>query len=114
MATHDLVLVGTAATNRVLAGLVGLPIRQDASGTFVENRRVAGPGATYRLQFPNPGAAHRLVLVYGGGSPAALKRFQPRGRSAPPFSLFADYVVIGEDEKVVLEGYFRDGYRIPR
>ena len=49
MATHDLVLVGTAATNGVLAGLVGLPIRQDASGTFVEDRKVAGPGATYRL-----------------------------------------------------------------
>jgi poly(3-hydroxybutyrate) depolymerase len=114
MASHHLVLVGTAATNRVLAGLVGLPIRQDASGTFVENRRVAGPGATYRLQVPNPGATHRLVLVYGGGSPAALKRFQPRGRSAPPFSIFADYVVIDEDEKVVLEGFFRDGYRIPR
>jgi predicted esterase len=113
MATHNLVLVGSAATNGVLAGLVGLPIRQDASGTFVENRKVAGPGATYRLTVPNPGAARRLVLVYGGGSPAALKRFVPQGRSAPPFSLFADYLVIGEDDKVVLEGYFRDGYRIP-
>jgi poly(3-hydroxybutyrate) depolymerase len=113
MATHDLVLVGTAATNRVLAGLVGLPIRQDASGTFVENRKVSGPGATYRLIVPNPGATHQFVLVYGGGSPAALKRFAPQGRSAPAFSQFADYVVIGEDGKVVLEGYFRDGYRIP-
>ena len=115
MATHDLVLVGTAATNRVLAGLVGLPIRQDASGTYVENRKVAGPGATYRLLHPNPGATRRLVLVYGGGSPAALERFLPRGRgrSAPPFSLFADYLVIGEDGKVVLEGYYRDAYRIP-
>jgi dienelactone hydrolase len=113
MGTHDLVLVGTAATNRVLAGLVGLPIRQDASGTWVDDRKVAGPGATYRLLHPNPGAAHRLVLVYGGASPAALERFVPQGRSAPPFSRFADYVVIGEDDKVVLEGYFRDGYRIP-
>jgi dienelactone hydrolase len=113
MGTYDLVLVGTAATNRVLAGLVGLPIRQDASGTYVENQKVAGPGATYRLLHPNPGAARRLVLVYGGGSPTALRRFLPQGRSAPPFSLFADYLVIGEDDKVVLEGYFRDAYRIP-
>jgi dienelactone hydrolase len=113
MGTHDLVLVGTAATNRVLAGLVGLPIRQDASGTWVDDRKVAGPGATYRLLHPNPGAARRLVLVYGGASPAALERFVPQGRQAPPFSRFADYVVIGEDDKVVLEGYFRDGYRIP-
>jgi hypothetical protein len=53
------------------------------------------------------------VLVYGGGSPEALKRFVPQGRQAPPFSLFADYLVVGEDGKTVLEGYFRDGYAIP-
>jgi dienelactone hydrolase len=113
MTTHDLVLVGTSATNRVLAGLVGLPIRQDASGTYVSDRKVAGPGATCRLLYPSPGAAHRRVLVYGGGSPAALKRFLPRDRQASPFSRFADYLVVGEDDKVVLEGYFRDGYAIP-
>jgi len=72
MASHDLVLVGTAATNRVVAGLA----------------------------------------VYGGGRPAALERFVPSGRQAPPFSRFADYLVIGEDDKVVLEGYFKDDYRI--
>ena len=83
MATHNLVLVGTAATNRVLAGLVGLPIRQDASGTYVENRKVAGPGATYRLLYPNPGASRRLVLVYGGGSPAALEALPAAGPLGP-------------------------------
>jgi len=114
IATHDLVLVGTGATNGVLAGLVGLPIRQDASGTFVGAKKVAGPGATYRLVHPNPGAPRRRVLVYGGGSPAALERFRPPSRAAaPPFSLFADYVVVGEDGKTVLEGYYRDGYSIP-
>ncbi len=113
MAAHDLVLVGTNATNRVLAGLFGLPVHQDATGTWAGERRVAGPGATYRLLHPNPGATRRRVLVYGGGSPEALRRFLPRGRQAPPFSLFADYVVVGEDDKVVLEGYFRDGYAIP-
>jgi len=76
------------------------------------SRKVAGPGATYRLLYPNPGASRRLVLVCGGGSPAALERFLPPGRSAPKLSLFADTLVIGEDDKVVLEGYFRDGYRI--
>ena len=114
MATNDLVLVGTNATNRVLAGLVGLPVRQDASGTYVSGGKIAGPGATYRLLYPNPGATRRRVLVYGGGSPAALERFKPPSRLAPPpFSLFADYLVVGEDGKVVLEGYFRDAYTIP-
>ncbi len=115
MSTHDLVLVGTNATNRVLAGLVGLPVRQDASGTYVNGRKVAGPAATYRLLYPNPGATRHRILVYGAGSPAALERFRPvRGRSVPPaFSQFADYVVVGDDGSVVLEGYFRDGYTIP-
>jgi dienelactone hydrolase len=114
MATNDLVLVGTNATNRVLAGLVGLPVRQDASGTWVGARKVAGPAATYRLLYPNPGATRHRVLVYGGGSPEALARFRPPNRLAPPpFSAFADYLVVGEDDKVVVEGYFRDGYTIP-
>ena len=39
MASHNLVLVGTAATNRVVASLSArLPIRQDASGTYVGGR----------------------------------------------------------------------------
>jgi dienelactone hydrolase len=114
MSTSDLVLVGTNATNRVLAGLVGLPLRQDDSGTWVNERKVAGPAASYRLLHPNPGAARHRVLVYGAGSPAALERFRPpRGRtSPPPFTQFADYLVLGEDGGVVLEGYFRDGYAI--
>jgi hypothetical protein len=108
------VLVGTSATNRVLAGLVGMPLSQDASGTYVNGRKVAGPAATYRLLWANPGAARRRVLVLGGGSPAALERLRPAGRSTPPsFSLFADYLVIGEDGRTVLEGYYRDGYTIP-
>jgi hypothetical protein len=115
MSTHGLVLVGTSATNRVLAGLVGLPLRQDASGTYVNGRKVAGPAASCRLLYPNPGATRQRILIYGGGSPAALERVRPpRDRMArPPFSQFADYVVVGEDGSVVLEGYFRDAYTIP-
>ncbi len=114
MSTHDLVLVGTNATNRVLAGLVGLPLRQDGSGTYVSGRKVAGPAASCRLLYPNPGANRHRILVYGAGSPAALERFRPRSRRDPPaFSQFADYLVVDEDGKVVLEGYFRDGYTIP-
>jgi predicted esterase len=115
MSTKDLVLVGTNATNRVLAALVGLPLYQDASGTYVNGRKVAGPAASYRLLYPNPGANRHRVLVYGAGCPVALERIRPpRGRiSPPPFSPFADYLVLGEDGSVVLEGYFKDGYTIP-
>jgi len=115
IASNDLVLVGTGATNRALAGLVGLPLTQDASGTYVNGRKVAGPAASYKLIYPNPGATRHRVLVYGGGSPAALERLRPpRDRTTPPaFSQFADYLVLGEDGSLVLEGYFRDGYTIP-
>jgi hypothetical protein len=115
MSTSDLVLVGTNATNRVLAALVGLPVRQDASGTYVNGRKVAGPAASYRLLYPNPGATRHRILVYGGASPAALERFRPPlSRTAPPaFSQFADFTVVGEDGNLDLEGYFRDGYTIP-
>ena len=115
MSTNDLVLVGTSATNRVLAALVGLPLHQDALGTYVNGRKVAGPAASCRLLYPNPGATRHRILVYGGASPAALERLRPpRSRTAPPaFSPFADYVVVGEDGAVVLEGYFKDGYTIP-
>jgi len=112
MARDNLVLVGNAATNRVIASLVGLPLHQDASGTWAGRRKVAGPGASYRLLCPNPGVPGRLVQIYGGGSPAALKRLQPAGRQVPSFSRYADYLVIGEDDKVVIEGYFKDGYTI--
>jgi hypothetical protein len=113
MATQNLVLVGTAATNAVVAKLQDrLPLRQDATGTWAGTRKVAGPGATYRLTHPNPLVPGRLVLIYGGGSATALKRFTPSGRQAPASSLFADYLVIGEDDKVALQGYFKDDYRI--
>lgn len=111
---NNLVLVGTAATNGLVARMQDrLPLRQDATGTYAGTRKVAGPAATYRLTHPNPLAPGRLVLVYGGGSPAALKRFRPTDRRSVALSLFADYLVIGEDDKVALEGYFKDDYRIP-
>ena len=73
-------------------GKIGLPLHQDASGTYVNSRKVAGPAASYRLLYPNPGATHHRILVYGGASPAALERFRPpRSRTSPPaFSQFAE------------------------
>lgn len=114
MASNDLVVVGTPTTNKVLADLRELPLRQDGSGTFAGGRRVAGPRASYRLLHPNPLATQHRVLVYGGASPAALRRFHDTmGRQAPLFSRFADYVVIEETGKVTLEGLFRDDYQLP-
>ena len=115
MATRNLVLVGNAAVNRVVASLAEkLPVRQDAEGTFAAGRRVAGPDASFRLIYPNPLAPGHYVLVYGAGGAAGLKRFLPAPGSGRPPSPYADYLVLGEDGQPVLEGYFKDDWVIAR
>ena len=113
MASHNLVLVGNAAVNRVVARLLDkLPLRQDAEGTFAAGRRVAGPDASFRLHYANPLAPGRYVLVYGAGSAAGLKRFLPPAGGGRPPSPYADYLVLGEDGQPALEGYFKDDWVI--
>ncbi len=111
MASRNLVLVGNAAVNRVVASLSEkLPVRQDAESTFAAGRRVAGPDASFRLHYPNPSASGRYVLVYGAGSAAGFKRFLPVPGGRRPPSPYADYLVFGEDGQSVLEGYFKDDW----
>jgi len=112
MADRSLVLVGNAAVNRVVARVADkLPLRQDGSGTFAGARRLAGPGASYRLVYPNPRAAGRYLLVYGGGNAEALGRLLPPvGQLLPPVQ--PDYLVTGDDGRSVLEGYFKDDWKI--
>jgi pimeloyl-ACP methyl ester carboxylesterase len=113
MASHNLVLVGNAALNRLVAGMADkLPIRQDATGTYAGTQRVASPDASFRLHYPNPLAAGRYVLVYGAGSAAGLKRFQPPPPGSRPPSALADYLVLGEDGQTALAGYFKDDWTI--
>lgn len=113
MASRNLVLVGNAAVNGVVARLSDkLPLRQDAEGTFAAGRRVAGPDASFRLHYANPLAPGRYVLVYGAGSAAGLKRFLPAPGGGRPPSPYADYLVLGEDGQTALEGYFKDDWGI--
>lgn len=113
MAAQNLVLVGNASVNRVVARLAPrLAVRQDASGTLAGARRVAGPNASYRLHAANPLAPGRYVLVYGAASDPGFKPFLPAPR-ARPVSAMADYVVIGEDGQTALAGYFKDDWTIP-
>ena len=83
------------------------------TGTYAGTQRVAGPDASFRLHYPNPLAAGRYVLVYGAGSAAGLKRFQPPpGPGGRPPSALADYLVLGEDGQTALAGYFKDDWTI--
>ena len=112
MASRNLVLVGNAALNGIVARMADkLPIRQDATGTHAAGRPVAGPDASFRLVHPNPLAPGRYVLVYGAGSAAGLKRLLPAAGGRPPSPL-ADYVVLGEDGQTALAGYFKDDWTI--
>ena len=113
MAARNLVLVGNAAVNKVVARLAPrLALRQDASGTFAGAKRVAGPGASYRLHSANPLAPGRYVLIYGAASEAGFKPFAPVP-GARPVSATADYLVLGEDGQPALAGYFKDDWTIP-
>jgi poly(3-hydroxybutyrate) depolymerase len=112
MATHNLVLVGDGSANTIVARIQEqLPLRQEAEGTFAGDRTVAGPGAAFRVEVPNPLRPERLVRVYSG-PPDALDRLLPArsGRRPPPSG---EYLVIDAKGKTVLQGYFRDDYTIP-
>lgn len=114
MASHNLVLVGNAALNRIVAEMADrLPIRQDATGTYAGTRRAAGPEASFRLHCPNPLVEGRYVLVYGAGSAAGLERFRPPAGGGRPPSPLADYLVLGEDGQTALAGYFKDDWLVP-
>ena len=113
MAAQNLVLVGNAKVNRVVARLAPrLALRQDASGTFAGAKRVAGPDASYRLHTANPLAPGRYVLIYGAATDAGFKPFQPVP-GVRSVSGLADYLVIGEDGQTALAGYFKDDWTIP-
>jgi pimeloyl-ACP methyl ester carboxylesterase len=112
MLANNLVLFGTAKVNQIVAGIEGdLPVRQDEGGTKAGGKRVAGPGSSYRLDYPNPVAPGRVVRVFGASSTPGFERLVSTGPGKGP-SANADYVVVDEDGKVALEGLFRDDFKI--
>jgi hypothetical protein len=113
ISTEDLVLVGNARTNSVVARLApGLPLRDEAGGVFAGGRRVAGPDAAYRLACATPGAPGRHVLVYGAGSPSALDLLRPPRDEPFTPSVGADYLVRDPDGSVKLAGLFRNAWKV--
>jgi pimeloyl-ACP methyl ester carboxylesterase len=113
MRSRNLVLVGNARTNAVVAKLAAkLPLRDEATGVLAGTRRVAGADAAYRLICPNPEAPGRYVLVYGAASAAALDQLLPTRRDVRRPSTSADYLVIDADGSVKLAGLFRNAWRV--
>jgi hypothetical protein len=113
LSTEDLVLVGNARTNSVVARLApGLPLRDEAAGIFAASQRVAGPEAVYRLVCASPRAPGYYVLVYGAGSPSGLERILPRRDGRFTSALGADYLVLDPDGSVKLAGLFRNAWKV--
>jgi pimeloyl-ACP methyl ester carboxylesterase len=111
--TEDLVLVGNARTNSVVARLApNLPLRDEAGGVFAGGKRVAAPDAAYRLACATPGAPGRHVLVYGAGSPSALDRLLPPRKGLFVLPLTADYLVLDPDGSMKLAGLFRNAWKV--
>ena len=101
-----------AKVNQIVAGIDGnLPVRQDDSGTMAGGKRVASPAASFRLDYPNPVAPGRFVRVFAAASTPGFERLVSTAPGKGPSSS-ADYVVVEEDGKVALEGFFRDDYKI--
>jgi poly(3-hydroxybutyrate) depolymerase len=112
MLANNLILFGNAKVNQIVAGIESeLPLRQDEAGTMAGGKRVAGPGASFRLEYPNPVAPGRRVRVFGAASTAGFERLVATAPGKGP-AASADYVVVEEDGKVALEGLFRDDYKI--
>jgi poly(3-hydroxybutyrate) depolymerase len=112
-ASQDLVLLGNARTNAVVARLgARLPLRDDATGVHAGVRKVADADAVYRLLAPNPEAPSRYVLVYGAAGEAAYDRVAPVRRELFRSALGADYLVLGADGSVKLSGLFRNAWRV--
>jgi hypothetical protein len=96
MASRNLVLLGGAAVNRVVARVADrLPIREGA----------------FRLVHPNPLAAGRYLHVYGARSAAELAWMLPPVGTFPPV-VAPDCVVFGPDGKPAFRGYFKDDWRL--
>jgi hypothetical protein len=114
MSSRSLVLVGTAATNRVVAGFAkDLPLRHDAARTFAGTKAVAGKGSAFRLHYKNPRVAGRYILIYGADTAEALARLLPNpGPGFRPAAMLGDYVVVDGEGKIALEGYFKDDWTI--
>ena len=72
---------------------------------------MAGPAASFRIDYPNPVAPGRFVRVFGAASTPGFERLVSTAPGKGP-SASADYVVVEEDGKVALEGLFRDDYKI--
>jgi pimeloyl-ACP methyl ester carboxylesterase len=88
MRTHHLVLYGTPGTNSLLARIQDrLPIRIDAEGVLVGERRFSGEGVGAKFVYPNPLAPERYVIVQAGPTIEGVNG----GHNLPDF--LPDYVV---------------------
>ena len=75
-----LILIGTPATNSVLARMAGdLPLRWSAAGMRLGAAQVAGPGAGACFIYPNPLAPEHYMVVVTAADEAGYQVWKMRG-----------------------------------
>lgn len=116
IAGHDLVLVGGARSNALVARMAArLPIGDGADALVAGSVRVTAADRAYRLVVPNPIATDRRVLIFGADTPAGLAhldRFVTPGPDPRTPETNTDYLVLDGDGSVRLSGVFRDAWVI--
>ncbi len=119
-AGRTLVLVGRS--NRLLARWADrLPIRVDASGVTVGERRFAGDDVGAMFTAPNPDDPTRVLLVVAGATPLATLRARALPDLLPEYVVFdrrveaaRGRVILGAEASVLDAGWFDDrGAAIP-
>ena len=120
MRTHHLVLYGTPGANSLLSRMEGrLPIRIDAAGVSVGDKRFTGAGVGTKFVYPNPLSPDRYVIVQAGPTIDGVNG----GHNLPDF--LPDYVVydakttrtrprllFAANQRPLVQGYFDAQWRL--
>jgi hypothetical protein len=109
----DLVLAGSAKTNRLVAQMKDkLPIKESDSGLQAGTQKVTGADAAFRLTYPNPLAPHRFVLIYGVSTAAGIGHFKRFLSATFVPTGVADYALIDATGELKVTGLFRNRWQI--
>jgi predicted esterase len=115
LARFDLVLIGGARINQIVARMAGKLALSDGPDALVADEvRLTEPDRAYRLVAPNPLAPDHCVVIFGAETEigfAHLEREVP-DPTRPASETNLDYILVAGDGKVRLAGVFRDEWRI--
>jgi poly(3-hydroxybutyrate) depolymerase len=109
IASADLILLGTPATNRLLGRIHSwLPIHFRADGVAIGDRLFAEENQLLVLIHPNPLNPDRYIQILGGTTPASFDAVFKMTPGTP------DYAILRPDGSSVTEGLFDIDWKLRR